>query len=67
MVALVFGSRFSARSLGESDPESARRRRAGEHFQTHYAQEGLIVSKCVCMEVKRLADIRFTLLATVLW
>ena len=22
-------------------------------FKTHYAQEGLIISKCVCMEVKR--------------
>jgi hypothetical protein len=26
-------------------------------FETHYAWEGLIVSKCVCMDVKRLAPI----------
>jgi len=30
-------------------------RRADEAFKTHYAWEGLIISKCVCMDVKRLA------------
>ena len=26
-------------------------------FETHYEQEGLIVSKCVCMDVKQLPPI----------
>jgi len=38
-----------------SDPEGLGYRRAVESLQTHYAREGLIVSKCGCMDVKRLA------------
>jgi hypothetical protein len=39
-----------------SDPEGRQRRRADTVFKTHCAQEGVIVSKCVCMEVKRPAQ-----------
>jgi hypothetical protein len=59
LVALVFWAGFFARSLEESDPEGARLPPLPmSTFKTHYAQEGLTVSKWARRVVKQLALVR---------
>ena len=55
MVALVFGSGFFAKSLRRAIRKVPGSAVPIDTFKTHYAREGLIVSKCGCMDVKRLA------------
>jgi hypothetical protein len=55
VVALVFGSGFFAKSLRRAIRKVPGSAVPIDAFKTHYALEGLIVSKCGCMDVKRLA------------
>jgi hypothetical protein len=57
LAALVFGAGFFVEAVRETTRKAPGYRRAVSTFKTHYAREGLIVSKCGCMDVKRLAAI----------